>query len=57
MTDRTDAKAAPAGPIDMFDTNLGGTKVSMTLNADDTHYRYKVLETVIPLRNVLWNPS
>lgn len=46
-----------AGPIDMFDASLGGTKLSMTLNPDDTHYRYKVLETVIPLRNVLWNPS
>jgi len=29
----------------------------MSLAADDTHYRYKVLETVIPLRNALWNPS
>ena len=33
----------------------GGKAVSMTLTADDTHYRYKVLETVIPLRNALWN--
>ena len=43
------------GPIAMFDTTLGGKAVSMTLTADDTHYRYKVLETVIPLRNALWN--
>jgi len=45
-----------AGPIEMFDNALGGTKLSMTLNPDDTHYRYKVLETIIPLRNALWNP-
>lgn len=36
--------------IDMF----GGT-VTMTLEDDDRHYRYKVLETVVPLRNALWN--
>lgn len=45
------------GPLVMFDGSLGGHTESMTLNPDDTHYRYKVLETVIPLRNALWNPS
>jgi len=44
-----------AGPIVMFDASLGGHTEEMTLSADDTHYRYKVLETVIPLRNALWN--
>jgi type IV pilus assembly protein PilW len=44
------------GPIVMFDTSLGGTQVSMTLNTDDRHYRYKVLETIVPLRNAIWNP-
>ena len=29
--------------------------VSMDLIADDQHYRYKVLETIVPLRNALWN--
>ncbi len=38
------------GPLSM----LEGT-VSMPLSADDQHYRYKVLETVVPLRNALWN--
>ena len=37
-------------PLLMFDDT-----VSMTLSADDQHYRYKVLETVVPLRNALWN--
>ncbi len=45
------------GPIVMFDNSLGGSAVSMSLSTDDTHYRYKVLETVVPLRNALWNPS
>ena len=45
------------GPIVMFDATLGGHTEEMALGADDTHYRYKVLETVIPLRNALWNPS
>ena len=29
--------------------------VTMDLTADDRHYRYKVLETAVPLRNALWN--
>ncbi len=41
-----------SGPLLMFD----GT-VSMTLNSDQQHYRYKVLETIVPLRNVVWNAS
>jgi hypothetical protein len=27
----------------------------MTLTTDQTHYRYKVLETIVPLRNAVWN--
>ena len=45
------------GPLVMFDNSLGGHPESMSLSTEDTHYRYKVLETVIPLRNALWNPS
>jgi type IV pilus assembly protein PilW len=35
----------------------GATAVTMTLTPADPaqHYRYKVLETVIPLRNAMWN--
>jgi type IV pilus assembly protein PilW len=40
------------GPLQMFD----GT-VSMTLSADDKCYRYKILETIVPIRNALWNPQ
>jgi type IV pilus assembly protein PilW len=40
------------GPLLMLDDT-----VSMDLGADDQHYRYKVLETVVPLRNALWNAS
>ncbi len=38
------------GPLVMLD----GT-VSMNLNSDQQHYRYKVLETIVPLRNQVWN--
>ena len=27
-----------------------------TLTADERHYRYKVFQTVVPLRNMLWRP-
>ena len=39
-----------AGPLSLFDG-----QVSMTLDDDAQHYRYKVLETIVPLRNALWN--
>lgn len=40
-----DSAAAPttAGPV-------------WTLTADDRHYRYKVFQTVVPLRNLIWKP-
>jgi type IV pilus assembly protein PilW len=46
--------AVTVGPLTMFGDTVSIT-VSMTLSADDQHYRYKVLETVVPLRNALWN--
>ena len=27
-----------------------------TLTADERHYRYKVFQTVVPLRNMIWRP-
>jgi type IV pilus assembly protein PilW len=33
----------------------GATAITMPLTSDQQHYRYKVLETVIPLRNAMWN--
>jgi type IV pilus assembly protein PilW len=41
-----------SGPLLMFN----GT-VSMALTADEQHYRYKVFETIVPLRNAVWNAS
>lgn len=40
-----DSAAAPttAGPV-------------WNLTADDRHYRYKVFQTVVPLRNLIWKP-
>ena len=40
------------GPLSIFDGD-----VSMTLTGDEQRYRYKVLETIVPLRNALWNAS
>ncbi len=44
--------AVTTGPLTMFDG-----AVSMTLSGDEQNYRYKVLETIVPLRNALWNAS
>jgi type IV pilus assembly protein PilW len=40
------------GPLLMFDGSI-----SMTLTADQQHYRFKVLESVVPLRNAIWNAT
>jgi type IV pilus assembly protein PilW len=46
--------AVTTGPLGMFCSPLP-CAVSMTLTADQQHYRYKVMETLVPLRNALWN--
>lgn len=33
----------------------GGAPIVVNLTADERHYRYRVYETVIPMRNVVWN--
>jgi type IV pilus assembly protein PilW len=38
------------GPLALFDGTL-----SVPLTADQQHYRYHVVETVVPLRNAIWN--
>jgi type IV pilus assembly protein PilW len=38
------------GPLSMLDG-----EVSMKLAGDAQHYRYRVLETVVPFRNAMWN--
>lgn len=40
------------GPLLLFDG-----EVSFALTADQQHYRYRVLETIVPLRNALWNAT
>lgn len=42
------------GPLGMF-CSPAPCAVSMTLTSDQQHYRYKVLESIVPLRNALWN--
>jgi type IV pilus assembly protein PilW len=55
-------------PVTGFNrTNQGDGSVDLTIfdgastvsisDADAQHYRYKVLETIVPLRNALWNAS
>ena len=47
------------GPLRMFAgadaVADGAIPVSMSLTAGQRHYRYRVFETVVPLRNVMWN--
>ena len=43
------------GKIGMFCEPAPTCAFTMTLSTDDQHYRYRVLETSIPLRNALWN--
>jgi len=45
----------PAGTLGMFCDPAPACAFKMTLSADDQHYRYKILENVVPLRNALWN--
>jgi type IV pilus assembly protein PilW len=42
------------GPLAML-CSPAPCAVSMTLTTDQQHYRYKVLETIVPLRNAVWN--
>jgi type IV pilus assembly protein PilW len=53
-SDQYETEVVTTGPLQMFCTTAP-CAVSMTLDADAQHYRYKVLETTIPFRNALWN--
>jgi len=53
-SDQYEADQVTPGPLQMFCVP-GPCAVSMTLTADQQHYRYKVLETTIPFRNAVWN--
>ena len=53
-SDQYEPQVVTTGPLQMFcTTNPCG--VSMTLDDEAQHYRYKVLETTVPFRNALWN--
>jgi type IV pilus assembly protein PilW len=47
----------PAGQLGLFCDPAPTCAYTVTLSADNQHYRYKILETIVPLRNALWNPS
>jgi len=53
-SDQYEVDPVTPGPLDMFCVP-GPCSVSMTLTADQQHYRYKVLETTIAFRNAVWN--
>ncbi len=53
-SDKYETDAVTTGPLGMLCTP-GPCAASMTLNSDQQHYRYKVLETIVPLRNAVWN--
>jgi type IV pilus assembly protein PilW len=47
----------PDGQLGLFCNPAPTCVYTMTLSTDNQHYRYKILETIVPLRNALWNPS
>jgi type IV pilus assembly protein PilW len=53
-SEKYETDAITAGPLGMFCTPAP-CAASMTLTSDQQHYRYKVLETIVPLRNAVWN--
>ena len=53
-SDSYEKDVVTSGPLGMF-CSPAPCAVSMTLSADQQHYRYKILETTVPLRNVSWN--
>lgn len=53
-SDKYEVDAVTAGPLTMF-CAPPPCAISMPLTTDQTHYRYKVMETIVPLRNAIWN--
>ena len=53
-SEKYETDAVTPGPLGSF-CSPAPCAVSMTLTADQQHYRYKVLETIVPLRNAVWN--
>ncbi len=53
-SDKYETDVVTPGPLGMF-CSPSPCAVSMTLTTDQQHYRYKVMETIVPLRNAVWN--
>lgn len=47
-----DATYTAPAEIKLFEYD---TPITITLDGDELHYRYRIFETVVPLRNTLWN--
>ena len=45
----------PDGTLGLFCDPAPTCAFTMALSTDDQHYRFKILETIVPLRNALWN--
>jgi type IV pilus assembly protein PilW len=53
-SEKYETDAATTGPLGML-CSPAPCAASMVLTSDQQHYRYKVLETIVPLRNAVWN--
>ncbi len=53
-SDKYETDAVTPGPLGMF-CSPSPCAVSMALTTDQQHYRYRVMETIVPLRNAVWN--
>jgi type IV pilus assembly protein PilW len=53
-SEKYETDAVTPGPLGML-CSPAPCAVSMTLTADQQHYRYKVMETIVPVRNAVWN--
>lgn len=53
-SEKYETNVVTAGPLGMF-CSPSPCAVSMSLTADQQHYRYRVMETIVPLRNAVWN--
>ena len=53
-SDKYETDAVTPGPVAIL-CSPAPCSVSMPLTSDQQHYRYKVLETIVPLRNAVWN--
>jgi len=53
-SEKYETDVVTAGPLGML-CSPAPCAASMALNSDQQHYRFKVLETIVPLRNAVWN--